>query len=96
VEIHNRAKAYATKPSVILGIRHPVEAYFFDRAVYYVNTTMEEDVQSHSKKAKGKNGPERAAQRRMRQWMDDGSTPQKFADPVAMGKVKIRRVEGGQ
>jgi hypothetical protein len=96
VEIHNRAKAYSTQPSAILGIRHPVEAYFFDRAVWYVNTTMEEDIQSHSKKAKGKNGPERAAQRRMRQWMDDGSTPQRFADPAIMGRIKPRRVEGGQ
>lgn len=64
--------------------------------MWYLNTTMEADIQEHSKKAKGKakDAAERAATRRMRVWMNDGSEPQKFADPMAMGLVRPRR--GGQ
>jgi hypothetical protein len=71
-----------------------MEIYCFNRAVWYLNTTMEADIQQHSKKAKGKNGAERAANRRTQQWMRDDSTPQKFADPAAMGLARSSR--GGQ
>lgn len=94
IEIYNRAKTFGTNPAALLGISHPMVAYCFDRAVWHLNTTMEADIQEHSKKAKGKNGAERAANRRTQLWLKDGTTPQKFADPMAMGMVRPKR--GGQ
>lgn len=91
IEIYGRAKTFGLEPSAVLGISHPWQAYCFNRAVWYLNTTMEADIQEISKKAKGKNGAERAANRRMQMWLKDGTTPQKFANPVV-----TRGNRGGQ
>lgn len=78
---------WQVRPSELLGLDHVVEAYFFDKAVYYFGVTMEADVEEYSSsKGKKADKPEMTKmkrERRVNEWLNDGSTPQakRFRDP---------------
>jgi hypothetical protein len=82
------AKAFQCRPSSLLGIDHTVEAFFFDKAVFYLGTTIEDDIEEYTKDRSTKT-PDRPEikqakrERRMAVWMNsDGEGNRKFRDPA--------------
>jgi hypothetical protein len=75
------ASAYSTLPSKLYGLKHPVEAFYFDRAVFFFGTAMDADVEESTEKVK--KNRKAAIERRVSLWLDDdGNMPGRFASPA--------------
>jgi hypothetical protein len=74
------ASAYSSTPSKLYGLEHPVEAFYFDRAVWAFGSTMDADVEENTRAVK--KNREAAIERRIAEWMDDdGKSVGRFASP---------------
>ena len=84
------AKTFRTRPSEFLVIDHPVQAFYFDRAVFSFGTSFDNDM-DEQEQGRGKRPPKPAEvklkkQRRLRKWLEDeDSGPQQFRDPALGG-----------
>lgn len=63
------SKAYSRRPSELYGIDHPVQSFFFDRAVYLFGTTLEADLEKAGEKAKKPKQAEQARMRMLQKWL---------------------------
>ncbi len=63
------SKAYHSRPSEIFGVDHPVQALFFDRAVYMFGTQVEADMDQASQKAKKSTQANAARLRALNKWL---------------------------
>lgn len=82
------AKTFQCRPSSFLALDHTVEAFFFDKAVFYFGTSVEEDIEEYTKDRSSKT-PDKPEvkklkkERRMAVWMGtDEQGNRKFRDPV--------------
>lgn len=85
------AKTFKTRPSEFLVIDHPVQAFYFDRAIFSFGTSFDNDMEEQEQ-YKGKKPPKPEAvklkkRRRLRKWLedDDGSASTQFRDPAVGG-----------
>lgn len=91
------AKTFRTRPSDFLQVDHPVQAFYFDRAVFNFGTAFDADM-DEQEQHKGKRPPKPEAvklkkQRRLRKWLEDDEgekPPQRFRDPVVDGGRRSR------
>lgn len=71
-EVWQLSKSYRCRPSDLLNITHPVQAFYFDRAVWYFGTSLEgalAEVEDGKKKA----GQIKAARTRLlHTWLELG------------------------
>jgi hypothetical protein len=63
------SKTYNARPSELYGISHPVQQFFFDRAVYVFGTTLESDLEKAGEKAKKPKQAEQARMRVLQKWL---------------------------
>lgn len=63
------SKAYVVRPSELYGMTHPVQAFFFDRAVWVFGTTLESDLEKAGAKAKKPKQAEQARMRVLQKWL---------------------------
>lgn len=73
------SKQWKVRPSELYGVNHPVQAFYFDRAVWVFGTTMEADMDKAGQKAKKPKQQEAARLRVMHKWL--GSDAVSFAQP---------------
>lgn len=64
--------AYSCPPSKLYGFVHPVEAYYFDRAVWLFGSAMDADIEESTEKVK--KNRKAAIERRVAKWLDDEET----------------------
>jgi hypothetical protein len=79
------SKTYHSRPSELYGISHPVQAFFFDRAVFTFGTAVENDLKESTRKAKKQEQVDRIRDRVMAKWLGP-TTPGVFRDPHAERK----------
>lgn len=63
------SRAYHCRPSELYGIGHPVQAFFFDRALWLYGTTLEADLEKVAAKAKKPKQAEQAQIRVLQKWL---------------------------
>lgn len=79
------SKAYHCRPSELYGIDHPVQALFFDRAVWLFGTTMETDLEKAGEGHKRPAQAEAARMRMLQRWL--GTEAIGFREPTPTRKV---------
>lgn len=79
------SKAYHCRPSEIYGVHHPVQAFYFDRAVWVFGTTLENDLDKASADAKKPKQGEQARLRVLQKWL--GQEAIGFAQPQETRRV---------
>jgi hypothetical protein len=78
-------KTYHCRASELYGISHPVQAFFFDRAVYTFGTSLENDLKESTRKAKKQDQADRIRDRVIAKWLGP-TTPGVYRDPHAERK----------
>lgn len=63
------SKVYHCRASELYGISHPVQAFFFDRAVWLYGSTLESDLERAASKAKKPKQAEQAQLRVLQRWL---------------------------
>lgn len=63
------SKTYHCRPSDLYGVEHPVQAFFFDRAIWLFGTTLDSDLEKAAAKAKKATQAEKAQLRVMQKWL---------------------------
>lgn len=63
------SKTYRCRPSELYGIHHPVQAFFFDRAVWLFGTSLESDLEKSTEKVKKPKQAEQARMRVLQKWL---------------------------
>ena len=74
------SKTYHSRPSELYGIQHPVQAFFFDRAVFTFGSAIENDLKESTRKAKKQEQADRIRDRVMAKWLGP-TTPGVYRDP---------------
>lgn len=63
------SKAYQVRPSELFGIGHPVQQFYFDRAVWVFGTSLEADLEKAGQNAKKPKAQEQARLRILQKWL---------------------------
>lgn len=85
------SKTFRTRPSEFLDVDHPVQAFYFDRAVFNFGQAFDQDIEEQDQhKGKRPLKPEAVKlkkQRRLRKWLEDdlAGQPTQFRDPSVGG-----------
>lgn len=71
-----------TRPSELLGIRHDAVAYYFDRVVVLIGTTIESEIEEAQQNSKSKKAGAMKAQLVLNRWLRaEGGA--RYRDPMA-------------
>lgn len=63
------SKTYHCRPSELYGIEHPVQQFYFDRAVWVFGSTVDNEVDKAGEKAKKPKAAEQARLRVLNKWL---------------------------
>ena len=75
-----------TRPSVLLGIRCEVTAFYWDRTVYRFGTALEAALDKATEGKDSQMKIEQARSKVFREWIGDGAVgPKQFRDPARRG-----------
>lgn len=82
-QLWQMSKAYSSRPSELLGIEDPFDAYKLDRAVWHFGTELSAELN----KVEGKTDKDirRKQERILKKWIPQ-SGPIKFAEPPSKGE----------
>lgn len=77
------SQAYNCRPSSLLGIEDPSDAFRLDRAVWYLGTELTGELNS----VEGKTDKEvrRKQEMILRKWIPEAAETRQYADPAARG-----------
>ena len=82
------ATKFQTRPSQFLGISDTLQAFFFDKAVFYFGSTIEADLEEYTKDRSTKNPDKPEVKKRKREmrlavWLTEPNEEgkPKFRDP---------------
>lgn len=76
------SKAYHVRPSELYGIQHPVQAFYFDRAVWVFGTTLDADLEKAGADAKKPAQQEAARMRVISKWLGSEAVGYRQAAPT--------------
>jgi hypothetical protein len=79
-DLYNKAKAYSTRPSVMLGIEDPYVAYCLDSAVFTFGQALKAELEGIE--GKNKNEIKRKQDRVLQKWLD---IPKQYRNPGVVG-----------
>lgn len=77
------SEQYHRRPSEILGLESKLEAYFFDRAVFYFGVAIDADVESSTRDAKTDKQRKVKQNMVMNRWGVAEGIRNRFKDPAA-------------
>jgi len=76
------AKELHQRPSDLVGCRHPVTAYYFDRAIFDVGSQIESEIEKAQSRKKSDKGAQMAAQMVLNRWLrSEGAA--RYRDPAS-------------
>lgn len=75
------SKAYGVRPHEVYQITHPVQQFYFDRAVWVFGSTVEAELEKAGEKAKKPKAAEQARIRVLNRWL--GTDVVGFRQPAA-------------
>lgn len=82
------SKAYQQRPSIFLGIRRSLDAYYLDRAVMHFGTALDAALEKAIAPGKGKRQMSEAQmnakiQRVLVAWLGPDAVQKRYKDPMA-------------
>jgi hypothetical protein len=81
-ELFNLAKSLRTRPSDLLGIRHPAVRFYFDRVIVGVGQSIEAEIEMAQRNCKTDSAAAGKAQLVLNKWLRAEGRA-KYKDPAA-------------